>query len=193
MIERIELVARPSEDGGERVKLVVPGVGLWTCALSKGRAVVAGDVVGVLDTAGRRAQLVVPAGVAGLVVSERPERVHEPVDWGRTLYELEPLSGAGMETSLAAVVATDDVSGLVVRSPQAGRFWRRASPNDPPLVAEGDTVQPGKALGLIEVMKTFTQIQYEAEGGLPEQGRIVRFVVADGGEVSEGEPLAEVE
>ena len=193
MTERIELVARPAGDGSERILLDVPALGTWTCALEKGRAVVAGDVVGVLQTAGRWAELVVPRGVAGLVVSERPERVHEPVDFGRTLYELEPLSGAGATTAFESGDAGSDVAGLVVRSPQTGRFWRRASPQEPALASEGDAVDPGQALGLIEVMKTFTHIHYDADGGLPERAQIVRFLVADGGEVAEGEPLVEVE
>lgn len=190
MTERIELVARPADDG-DRIRLEVPALGSWTCALPRGRAVVPGDVVGVLRTAGRRAELVVPAGVAGRIVSERPERVHEPVDWGRTLYELEPLTGAGVELALEA--GATDVAGLVVRSPQTGRFWRRAAPQDPPLADEGADVEPGRPLGLIEVMKTFTHIHYAATGGLPTHAKIVRFLVDDGGEVEEGDPLVEVE
>ena len=193
MTARIELVARPGGEGSDRILLDVPALGTWTCALPKGRAVVAGDIVGILRTAGRRTELVVPEGVAGLIVSERPERVHEPVDYGRTLYELEPLSGAGVETTLAGASAQDDVAGLVVRSPQTGRFWRRAAPTDPPLASEGDEVEAGQALGLIEVMKTFTHIQYEAKGNLPARAKIVRFLIEDGGEVTEGDPLAVVE
>jgi len=48
-------------------------------------------------------------------------------------------------------------------------------------------------VGLIEVMKTFTHVPYHATGGLPARARVVRWIVGESADVSEGDPLLEVE
>ena len=81
-------------------------------------------------------------------------------------------------------------------APQTGRFYHRARPSDPPFVQSGSQVKEGSALGLIEVMKTFSQVVYRAQGlrgePLPAQARIVAHLVPDGAEVAQGDPLIEV-
>jgi biotin carboxyl carrier protein len=68
----------------------------------------------------------------------------------------------------------------------------------------GLLLAPGQAVGLIEVMKTFAQVQYRPDvtgvagatgkgRPLPERARIVRLIAADGAEVARGAPLFEVE
>ena len=187
--ERIEVLSATVDD---RTLLRSPEVGWFTCALSAGALVGEGAVVGVLSTLGRAHELVVPRGVAGRIVSPRPERVHRPVDWGATLYELAPL-----EPAVGAAEADDPGpaagGGAVVRAPYSGRFWHGPAPGDPPFVSAGDTVVAGQTIGLIEIMKTFTHLTYTAEGGLRERARIVRVLVGDGAEVNEGDPLIEVE
>jgi biotin carboxyl carrier protein len=106
------------------------------------------------------------------------------------LYELEPLASVG---ATAPTGASTTAGELVVRSPQAGRFYHRSSPGEPPLAAVGRTLAPGTPLGLIEVMKTFTHVVYPAGAGLPAHARIARVLAADGADVREGEPLVEVE
>ncbi len=187
--ERIELLIATADD---RTLLRSPEVGWFTCALPAGALVGEGAVVGVLSTLGRAHELVVPRGVAGRIVSQRPERVHRPVDWGATLYELAPLdtSAAAVETEERGASAA---GGAVFRAPYSGRFWQRPAPGDPPFVSAGDTISAGQTIGLIEVMKTFTHLAYTAAGELQTGARIVRVLVANGAEVNEGDPLIEVE
>ncbi|KAA3604304.1 MAG: biotin carboxyl carrier domain-containing protein [Planctomycetota bacterium] len=85
------------------------------------------------------------------------------------------------------------VEGLCQCAAQAGRFYRRPEPQAPTYVQEGDEVQAGRTIGLIEVMKTFTPIRYEPGNHLPNPARIVRFFVDDGGDVEEGQALVEVQ
>lgn len=177
---------------GERVKLVCPSVGTFSRAIGEGRALVAGECAGVLTTLGASYELVVPDGVAGMVVSARPERVLQPVDFGAVLYELAPLV-AGAATVANAAASGESSGALVFRSPSAGRFWQRSAPTEPPLVSEGDLVETGKAVGLIEVMKTFTLVSYSSAGGLPPRAKVLRLLVADGAEVSDRTPLFELE
>lgn len=177
---------------GERVKLCCPSVGTFSLARREGQVLGAGDVVGVLTTLGVSHELVVPDDVAGVIVSTRPERVLAPVDFGAVLYELEPLS-AGQASAAPSSTKASTAGAIEFRSPSAGRFWQRSAPSDPPLAKVGDELSAGKALGLIEVMKTFTLVSYSTAGGLPARARISRVLVQDGAEVSERTPLFELE
>jgi acetyl-CoA carboxylase biotin carboxyl carrier protein len=191
MTRRLDLIARPVAEG--RLELRSPGVGLFTCSLPTGQVVTPGAVAGTLVALGSAIELLVPAGAQGRIVSPRPERVREPVGWGDVVYELAPLDGALDSLDGAAAQTGASGDGLFVRAAHSGRFWQRPAPGEPPLVAVGALVERGQAIGLIEVMKTFSHVRYEPSGDLPERARVLRLVVADGAEVSEGSPLLEVE
>jgi len=179
------------ETDGERVLLRAPEVGTFTCALPEGALVGPKALAGVIHSLGRRFQLVIPAGISGRIASARPERVHAPVGWGTVLYELAPLDVAG---AAATTQKTSSASAaLVLRAPYSGRFWHRPAPGDPAFVSAGTVVSEGQTVGLLEVMKTFTQLVYRAENGLPPRARVTRVVVPDGGEVKDGGVLLELE
>lgn len=74
-----------------------------------------------------------------------------------------------------------------IPAPLPGTFYRGPAPDQPPFKSEGDTIAVGDAIGLIEVMKTFTQVAAE------EAGKIVRFFVENEGAVAAGEPLYDIE
>ena len=76
---------------------------------------------------------------------------------------------------------------VTLPAPIPGTFYRRPSPNDPPFKSEGDRVAVGDAIGLIEVMKTFTQVSAE------QAGRLRRFLVENEDAVQAGQPLCEIE
>ena len=71
----------------------------------------------------------------------------------------------------------------VIRSPLPGTFYRAASPDDEPFVADGGTVGLGDVIGLIEVMKMFTEVTAD------EPGVVDRFLAESGDAVSAGQPL----
>ena len=74
-----------------------------------------------------------------------------------------------------------------IAAPLPGTFYRRPTPDQPPFKNEGDRVAVGETVGLIEVMKTFTQVTAE------EGGRISRFLVENEDAVMAGDPLYEIE
>jgi acetyl-CoA carboxylase biotin carboxyl carrier protein len=74
-----------------------------------------------------------------------------------------------------------------ISAPLPGTFYRRPAPDAPPFKNEGDQVAAGEPVGLIEVMKTFTQVLAE------EAGRIRRFLVENEEAVMAGDPLYELE
>jgi acetyl-CoA carboxylase biotin carboxyl carrier protein len=59
-------------------------------------------------------------------------------------------------------VARDN--GLVrVESPMVGTFYRAPQPGAPPFVEEGDAVEPGQTLCILEAMKLMNEVKAEIE------------------------------
>jgi len=177
---------------GGRQRLLAPAVGLLTCARAQGELVSAGQECGVLLVLGRAATLLAPPGAAGRIANAPPERLHAALGFGDLVYELESL-GAALTRPAGVQDPALAASGLVLRSPQTGRFYQRSSPADAPFVKSGDVLVEGSPVGLIEVMKTFTHVTHRAAGGLPPSARVLRYLVADGADVKQGQPLLELE
>ncbi len=55
-------------------------------------------------------------------------------------------------------------TGVEVKAPMVGTFYRKPGPQDPPFVEIGDHVNAGDPLCLIEVMKLFTTIEAPVSG-----------------------------
>lgn len=182
----LELIARVE---GERTLLCSPGVGLFSAALGASNLLSAGRPAGFLTTLQRRVTLLVPEGVSGIVRSKPPEKLHAPVQYGQVLYEVVALDLAHPDPTLAGAAQADHDGELTLRSPQSGRFYHRSAPGEPTLCEVGREVQVGTPIGLIEVMKTFTQIVYRAERGLPPRATILRVLAKDGSDVEEGAAL----
>jgi len=179
------------EKEGDALHLCSPEVGWLTQTLPPGALLAAGMKAGVLQSLGRRHELVVPAGVAGRIQNPRPDAVFHPLGYGARIYELAPLAAAREDRAAQGVEAPG--AALVFRAPYAGRFWQRPSPNEPPFAREGDVLVEGQTIGMLEVMKTFTHLVYRTGGNLPVRARLVRLLVADGGEVKDGGGLLELE
>jgi biotin carboxyl carrier protein len=71
-------------------------------------------------------------------------------------------------------------------SPLPGTFYRKPAPDKPVYKNEGDSVAAGDVIGLIEVMKSFTEVKAETAG------RIVKFLCDNEEPVMAGQPLAEI-
>lgn len=72
---------------------------------------------------------------------------------------------------------------MPIAAPMVGTFYRATNPDAPPFVAEGDAVEPGQTVCIIEAMKLFNEIQSEV------RGRIVRVLVENAAPVEFGQPL----
>ena len=71
-------------------------------------------------------------------------------------------------------------------SPLPGTFYRKPAPDKPVYKNEGDEVAAGDVIGLIEVMKSFTEVKAE------KAGKIVKFLADNEEPVMAGQPLAEI-
>ncbi|NYF97266.1 acetyl-CoA carboxylase [Janibacter cremeus] len=74
-----------------------------------------------------------------------------------------------------------------ISSPLPGVFYRRPSPDQEVYVNDGDQVTEGQTIGLIEVMKNFTELKATAGGTIKE------FLVDDESELSVGQDVAVLE
>ncbi len=175
-----------------RTRLLSPEVGLYVQAPSVGTVLAAGQVLGRVVRLGVVLEVIVPETVIGVVVSEPPTRLRQPVGYGDVLVELKPISAAGSGVTASTTSgAANDV--LVVKAPSSGRFWHRPAPGEAAYAQAGQRLAEGAALGLLEVMKTFSHIGYKSGGVLPPNARFVRYACADGAEVKAGAALVVVE
>ena len=72
-------------------------------------------------------------------------------------------------------------------SPLPGTFYRRPSPDAAPFVESGAQVDGSTVVGLVEVMKQFTEINADASG------KVVRFLVENEAPVEAGDPVLLIE
>ncbi|PVX72854.1 acetyl-CoA carboxylase [Paraburkholderia unamae] len=72
-------------------------------------------------------------------------------------------------------------------SPLPGTFYRRPSPDAAFYVAIDTAVQAGAVIGLVEVMKQFTEVEAEVSG------RVAELLVEDGEPVDAGQVLMRIE
>ena len=101
-----------------------------------------------------------------------------------------PASTAAPSTAEAAKpeAASDKNSNLIpITSPIVGTFYRSTSPEKPPYVKVGDTIDKGTVVCIIEAMKLFNEIESEIKG------KIVKVLVEDATPVEYGQPLFLVE
>ena len=74
-----------------------------------------------------------------------------------------------------------------VLSPLPGIFYRKPAPEKPFYKQDGDRVAEGDVIGLVEVMKQFTEIQADASG------KVTRFLVDNEAAVEPGQPVMLIE
>lgn len=79
------------------------------------------------------------------------------------------------------------VSGYVVSSPITGVFYRSPSPQSPAFVKEGESLDAGSTLCIVEAMKVMNEIKAE------KRCRIVKILAENGKPVNSGQALFHAE
>lgn len=78
-------------------------------------------------------------------------------------------------------------TGVFIKSPMVGTFYRAASPESPPYVEVGLTVEPETVVCIIEAMKVMNDIKAEVNG------KILEVLVENGAAVEYGQPLFRIQ
>jgi acetyl-CoA carboxylase biotin carboxyl carrier protein len=79
----------------------------------------------------------------------------------------------------------EDLHDLV--SPMTGTFYRAPLPELPPYVEEGQLVEEGQPVGVIEAMKVFSDVPAD------RSGRVLEFRAQNGELVQQGDPILVIE
>lgn len=88
---------------------------------------------------------------------------------------------APAEPGRAAAAPQSD--GEYVTSPFVGTFYRAPTPDSDPFVREGDVIEPGQTLCIVEAMKLMNEIEAEVHG------RVVEILAENGKPVEYGDRL----
>ena len=75
----------------------------------------------------------------------------------------------------------------IVKAPMVGTFYSKANPTSNPFVLEGDKIEKGQTLCIVEAMKLMNEIESDYAG------TIKKVLVSDGEMVEYGQPLFEIE
>jgi acetyl-CoA carboxylase biotin carboxyl carrier protein len=114
----------------------------------------------------------------------RIRRRSEPVAVPQVVPSPVPVAPQTGTAALAPAPAAAETAGLIpVESPMVGTFYRAPAPGANPYVKEGDLVQKGTVLCIIEAMKLMNEIEAEVKG------RIVRILMENGQPVEFGQTL----
>lgn len=74
-----------------------------------------------------------------------------------------------------------------ILSPLPGTFYRRPAPDQDNFVEVDSAVTSGAVVGLVEVMKQFTEVESDVSG------RVVEILVEDGEPIDAGQVLIRIE
>ena len=168
-------------DAEGRIVLAAPKLGAFTASVRKGDAVASGQVIGTLHVLGARIAVVAPPNVSGRVERVEASGARSSVGYGASLLSLSAQATVGAD---APAPMDTEIGGEAFDAPMDGQFYRRPTPEDPPFATEGELVQPGQTIGLIEVMKFFYPIVWEGE-----RPRLLLAWVAEDGPVQAGDTL----
>jgi acetyl-CoA carboxylase biotin carboxyl carrier protein len=178
-----------AQAGGETIALASPAPGLFRAHVRVGDVVRGGSVLGELEVLGQAIVVVAPDTARGTIIALRDPALARPaVDFGGMLVILDPRAITAGDTAASTAAAAQGVGGLVFRAPTSGRFYGRPSPDKPAFVTQGGELAPGATICLLEVMKTFHRVTYGG-AGLPERALVREVLIADGDDVSAGDPL----
>ena len=132
-----------------------------------------------------------PGVLTRLTVMVGQNRVE--VEWLPTAMAVSPmpasfLAANGAGATVAAVDADAIPDGAhAVLSPLVGTCYLSPKPDDPPFVNEGDLVEAGQQVAIVEAMKIMNAVQAE------QAGRVVKIMAANGEMVEYGQRLMIIE
>jgi len=130
-------------------------------------------------------QIVKEEEISGLAIEENGVKYEVRREAGGVV-AAAPIHHSLPHTSSSPVPATEeaiDDGTVAITSPMVGTFYRAASPESPPFVEVGASVENSKVVCIIEAMKLFNEIEAEVSG------KVVKILVENGQSVEYGQKL----
>ena len=137
-------------------------------------------------------ELLEESGIAELEIKEGEESVRISRQPAGYLQQMPAaMAMAHPQAMVAPVAAPVEVAkaetGHQVKSPMVGTFYNKASPTSAPFVTQGQQVNAGDTLCIIEAMKMMNQIEAD------KSGKISAILVEDGSPVEFDQVLFVIE
>ena len=129
-------------------------------------------------------ELLEESGIAELEIKEGEESVRISRQTTSVVHQVaapppQPAAAPAQAPAATAPVAAEPERGHKVKSPMVGTFYSSASPTSGPFVTQGQQVNAGDTLCIIEAMKMMNQIEADKSGTisaiLVEDGSPVEF------------------
>src|SRR5688500_15363098 len=119
---------------------------------------------------------------------ERENVTELDITVGSTQLMLRRRPGAPPALAIGAHTSDEptDESLVSITTPLSGVFYAAPAPDEPAYVREGDSVEPGQTVALVEAMKVFNEIHAEVPGVVEQ------VLVTPGQVVSSGQALMRV-
>ena len=84
---------------------------------------------------------------------------------------------AAVNREEASVSASTEENTAIIKAPLVGTYYQSSKPGTPPFISEGDIIQTGQVICIIEAMKIFNEIESEISG------EIIKILIKDGSPV----------
>jgi acetyl-CoA carboxylase biotin carboxyl carrier protein len=113
----------------------------------------------------------------------QPQNVSQPPTEPTYAVQMPALPPAPRRPAAESAPPQSEEGTLALVSPMVGVFYRAGKPGDPPLIQVGQRIALKEPVGLIEAMKTYSEVLAE------HAGIVVSIPAKDGVLVYEGTPL----
>jgi len=90
------------------------------------------------------------------------------------------------QQEIPQVIEKPAVKTVEIKAPMVGTFYRAPSPEAPPYVEVGQTIEPGQVFCIIEAMKLMNEIKSEVKG------KVLEVLVTSGQAVEFDQPLFKI-
>ncbi len=95
----------------------------------------------------------------------------------------EHLHAPSKEIEKSSEKPVEEEGVVAITSPMVGTFYRSPSPDSPPYVEEGDDIEKGKIVCIVEAMKLFNEIESDVSG------KVIKILVENATPVEFGQKL----
>ena len=122
-------------------------------------------------------------GLTTLDVEHDGSRVRIKIDAPRVVHAQAVSGEPVVHATVTPQPTTAATADNVITSPMIGTFYASPSPGEPPFVEEGDEVEVGQVIGIIEAMKIMNEITSD------HAGIVSKILVKNAQAVEYGQPL----